>query len=412
MSADSFARPLVEPHVAVDPRNPSHLVAAAIVASAAANRANDLYCAAFASFDGGRSWTSSAFAPREGVDPWVAIGRDGLAFAVMIGFRGDSAERRFGAFLFRSEDGGRAWAPEPTFFAGGHDHPAVAVDATGGRFDGRVYVISGRSRRLDGKSRFPVFVARSTDQGRTFHEPVQIVPNNLNLNSDNGVVLSDGTLALTYTEFQRNVDGFARGGVLERKHTWVVTSADGGDSFSVPLFVSESCGPGFKTLAVDTSAGRFRNRLYLVCTKPGGNGIYLHSSGDGGERWSNPVRVDRPGDENDLRRTPGLAVNRDGVVGIAWYDRRDDPDRRCQHLYFTASLDGGATFLPEVRVTDVPSCPSTPRNGAAAERWPMGSDYGAVAAGPDGLFHVLWADSRSGIYQLWTTTVKVAAGAR
>ena len=411
VSADSFSRPLVEPHIAVDPRNPNHLVAVTIVASATAN--NESYCAALVSFDAGRSWSAHAFAqPSECSDPWVVIAPNGWAYAVVLGTREDQSGRRNGLLFYWSEDGGRTWAHEPTFFPGGHDRPAVSVDTTGGRLGGRVYVVSSVLRQLAGKQRFSVFVARSSDGGRTFEEPVYVVPSNLNFNSNNGVVLSDGTLVIPYTEIQRNIDGFTRGGLLERRQTWVVTSTDGGERFSVPLFVSQSCGPGHKTLAVDGSAGRFRDRLYFVCSTPERSGTYLYFSGDGGERWSDAVRVDRPAEANDQRRNPGVAVNRDGVVGVVWYDRRDDPARRCQHIYFTASLDGGATFLPDLRVTDTPSCPSTPRNGAAAERWPMGSDYGAVAAGPDGLFHVLWADSRSGIYQLWTATVKVQTTTR
>jgi len=413
VSADSFSRPLVEPHIAVSPRNPDHLVVATIVSKAVAVSGDDGYCAVFTTFDGGRSWSAHAFAQALGcADPWVAIGLNGWAYAVVLGTREDQSGRGNGLFFFRSEDGGRTWAHEATFFPGSHDRPAVSVDATAGRLGGRVYVVSGVLRQMAGKLRPSVFVARSSDRGRTFEEPVHVVPSNLNLNSNNGVVLSDGTLVIPYTEFQRNIDGFTQGGLLEWRQTWVVTSVDGGERFSVPLFVSQTCGPGHKTLAVDGSAGRFRDRLYFVCSTPERNGTYLYFSGDGGERWSDAVRVDRQTEANDQRRNPAVAVNREGVVGVAWYDRRDDPARQCQHMYFSASLDGGATFLPEVRVTDAPSCPHTPRNGAAAERWPMGSDYGALVAGPDGLFHVLWADSRGGIYQLWTTTLRVPATAR
>jgi hypothetical protein len=413
VSADSFSRPLVEPHIAVHPRNPAHLVAAAIVSKAVDASGEDHHCAALASFDGGRSWSAHAFGQTlECGDPWVVIAPNGWAYAVVLGALAGQPGRRYGLFFFRSEDGGRTWNHEPTFFPGGHDRPTVTVDTTTGRLGGRVYVVSGVGRQLAGKTRWTVFVARSNDGGRTFEEPAHVVPSNLNLNSNNGVVLSDGTLVVPYTEFQRNVDGFTRGGLLERRQTWVVTSADGGERFSVPLFVSQSCGPGHKTLAVDASAGRFRDRLYFVCTTPERNGTYLYFSGDGGERWSDPVRVDRPAEANDWRRNPAVAVNPDGVVGVAWYDRRDDPTRRCQHIYFTASFDGGATFLPEVRVTDAPSCPATARNGAAAERWPMGTDYGALVAGPDGLFHVLWSDSRSGMYQLWTSTIRVQTSPR
>jgi hypothetical protein len=96
----------------------------------------------------------------------------------------------------------------------------------------------------------------------------------------------------------------------------VVTSADGGERFSVPLFISQSCGPGHKTLAVDASTGRFRDRLYFVCTTPARNGTYLFYSADAGERWSEPVRVHRAAEENAWRRSPAVAVNRQGIVGV------------------------------------------------------------------------------------------------
>ncbi len=66
----------------------------------------------------------------------------------------------------------------------------------------------------------------------------------------------------------------------------------------------------------------------------------------------------------------------------------------------TASRDGGATFLPAVRVSTETSCPSAPGNGRVAESWAAGGDYGSLAAAPDGSFHVVWADSRGGHFQL------------
>jgi hypothetical protein len=48
---------------------------------------------------------------------------------------------------------------------------------------------------------------------------VHVVPSNLNLNSNNAVVLSDGTLVIPYSEFQRNVDNFRQGDLLERRQS-------------------------------------------------------------------------------------------------------------------------------------------------------------------------------------------------
>jgi hypothetical protein len=105
---------------------------------------------------------------------------------------------------------------------------------------------------------------------------------------------------------------------------------------------------------------------------------------------------------------------------VAWYDRRNDASKKCFEIFFTASLDSGLSFLPNARVSTVKSCPDAPGNvvrpegggegfGVAA-RWPAGGDYSGLAASPDDLFHVLWADSRTGAYQNWTSTVRIVSG--
>jgi hypothetical protein len=125
--------------------------------------------------------------------------------------------------------------------------------------------------------------------------------------------------------------------------------------------------------------------------------------------WSAPAIIN-PG--QGPAQTAAVAVNRDGVVGVSWYDGRGDPrgyrrDSRCQHVYFAASLDGGRTFLPDVRISSAENCSDTPANGEAGRRWKAGGEYHGLAATADGRFHLLWADSRDGIYQLRTASVRV-----
>lgn len=74
---------------------------------------------------------------------------------------------------------------------------------------------------------------------------------------------------------------------------------------------------------------------------------------------------------------------------------------------FTASLNGGASFLPERQPSDSVSCPDASTNGAAFGRWPTGGDYFGMAAAPGGRFHAVWPDARSGTFQLRTSTVDV-----
>jgi hypothetical protein len=60
--------------------------------------------------------------------------------------------------------------------------------------------------------------------------------------------------------------------------------------------------------------------------------------------------------------TPSIAVNKDGIIGVSWYERHD---KSCLDIYFTASLDSAKTFLPEVKVSSATSCPGTPQNKGA-----------------------------------------------
>ena len=393
-------RPLVEQQIAAHPKNPNHLLGAAIVASTPSPWASTQDCAAFVSFDGGKTWSNHEFGIQGCGDPWATISAEGTAFFVALSDNG--------LLAFRSADGGKTWTDPPVSLGKGHDHPTIVTDGTDGRFAGTVYVTSSRGQRSKEKNlRWPVVVSRSLDMAKTFQESTYVTPSNLNLNSDNAVVLSDGTVVVPFIDFQHNVDEFMHAGMLERRRSWVVTSDDGGQHFSPPLFVSEACGQGFTSLAADGSPTSFRDRLYLVCLNRDHNRIYLHYSSDRGEKWSGPVTVNRAQDEIE-RRTATVAVNKNGIVSVTWYDRRNDPSGKCWDIYFAASLDGGQTFLPEVRVSTVLSCPENPRNAGAAQRWPAGGDYSGLVATSDGLFHVFWSDSRTGIYQLWAAEVSVS----
>ena len=143
--------------------------------------------------------------------------------------------------------------------------------------------------------------------------------------------------------------------------------------------------------------------------------VYLMYSDDRGESWSVPTRVN---DNQRLARHEEamLSVNDQGVVGVAWYDRRHADAADCYDVYFSASLDGGESFLPNTRLSTATSCQKVPGNVISdpngqrdiAEYWPNGGDYSGIAGAADGAFHIVWADSRTGVYQLWTRSVRIS----
>jgi len=220
-------------------------------------------------------------------------------------------------------------------------------------------------------------------------------------------VLPDGTLIASFVDVQRDDgSGAGRAGLLKTRRAWVIRSTDGGQTFSSPFFVSETCGPipeyRLAALASDLSSGPFRDRLYFACIQKGGGAIALSYSTDRGKVWSSPALVhSAPADTTVLRQNPTLAVNKDGIVGVAWVDSRSEPGVRCFETYFSASLDGGQSFLPERPVSSARSCPDS------AAVWSTGGDYFGMVTTPDGRFHLLWSDARTGTFQLWMATITV-----
>jgi hypothetical protein len=66
--------------------------------------------------------------------------------------------------------------------------------------------------------------------------------------------------------------------------------------------------------------------------------------------------------------------------------------------WFTASLDGGETFLPAVKLSEK----------ILPKRFRIGETIG-LAAGPDGKFHALWIENRTGIPQVYYAPITVKA---
>lgn len=391
----------IEPHLVADPRDPNHLLSGVFLVSKLGDPRNpnfemDIGCAALASFDAGQTWMRHDFAAKRCIDPWVAIVPSrGAAYLALGGSE---------LLAYRSSDGGRTWSDKPVSFGHRHDHGTLGIDATDGRFGGSLYAVSHQTiRDSAGMFRSAVFVARSQDGGATFGAPTRIISSSLPAFPNNPVILSDGALVVPFVTYARSTVGEGRIELL-----WSIMSTDGGATFSVPRYVAD-CAGHWGQLAVDASAGTFRDRLYWTCWDRSNQYIYVYHSTDRGETWSPPVAANRG---SGPVQSASIAVNRDGVVAISWYDGREDPREyreafRCQHVFFSASLDGGRTFLPQVRVSSAENCPDTPANGEAGRRWTAGGDYHGLAAAADGRFHLLWADSREGIYQLRTATISV-----
>jgi len=424
--------PHVELMVAADPKNAKNLLGAAITET----RPNGgTACRTYASSDGGASWTASEFREQldnGGADPQVAFTPAGTAlFAALAFVKDEKGQDRGGLFVYRSEDGGRTWSP-PADLGYSYDHEQIAVDTTVGKFAGRIY--------LGVLYDYPVYrvgVFRSDDDGRTWIGPVEAANGGgtIGINDVNLMVLSDGTLVVPYVDFDFLPEKVKMHGKVSNT-LWMAASSDGGVTFSGPRKIArmewnldDRDALGTPALAADGRSKDYRDRIYAAWADSHGENprIVFSLSSDRGAHWSAPAPVDPKAPAASRQFQPVVAVDKDGTVGATWFDTRDSSDGKHYHQYFAASLDGGKSFLPAVRVSSALSDPKGPGNSvlkpsvfrhkgaiylsgiSAASRWASGGDYMGLAPDKDGAFHPFWADARTGTFQIYTAAVRVAA---
>lgn len=388
-------RPMTEPHVGASPADPNHLLSASMISPVGEDFGDDvrpgMRCSSFLSLDGGATWTRHDFPLTECFDPWVSITEDGRAIFTALARHPALGEPQL--VVFASSDGGRTWPETPTGLGTRYDHPTNVAEIGASGREPRLYVLASQNLRTEkGHRRRAVVLHTSHDGGETFDPPLQILMSNRFHNAETAAVLYDGTLAISFTtDTWRSSDEPRRG--------WVVLVRNGGRDPSIPLFITDACGPppGFALSAftADRSAGADRERLYFACNAVGGGSVVVTSSSDRGEQWSEPLSIHtaQPADADALRQVRGLAVNKNGVLGIVWVDRWGSGDEdRCYEALFSASLDGGQSFLPARRLTEGAVCIEQSTHGALMRAHPTGGDYYGLTAAADGRFHVVWAE--------------------
>ena len=425
--------PHVELIVAANPRDPKNLLGGAITYTGDSGTA----CRTYATTDGGAIWTASDFTEQVelgGGDPYVAFTPQGTGiFSALTFGKDENGETRGFLHVWRSEDGGRSWGK--TINLGySYDHEQITVDQTTGRYAGHIYIGA-----LYGP--YPIYLVgifRSEDDGRSWIGPVDAASGEgtIGINDIQPMVLSDGTLVVPYVA-NEVLPGKVKFTGKVSSTAWTVLSKDGGVTFGKPRVVQtihtdlddKAARPFvvFPAFAADTQSKAYRDRIYVAWTdsRYGPIRLLFAHSEDRGLTWSEPKLLDPSTPKGAMQGQPVIAVNKDGVVGVSWFDTRDAMEGFQFDEYFTASLDGGASFLPPVRVSSAPSRPHGAGNSyfaplagkykessylqltSAASRWPGGGDYMGLAADREGVFHPFWADARSGTFQIYTASVNV-----
>ena len=279
----------------------------------------------------------------------------------------------------QSADRGHTWQAPVTVDGNSSlpDSPQVAVDATGGTFNNRAYVTYNTNPGSPGPNIYsqPVYLAHSEGGAWT---KIQVADTGGDHES-HAAIGPNGEVYLIWDDYCGGPAGKI-GCPSVPTAIRAARSDDGGNTFPLNYVYAANLGGQFPfalgnysndcggsgpnpiepspSIAVDRSGGPYQGNVYAVFVGiTNGPHIYFARSTDRGASWSYWSL-----DNGNPRSAwgPAIAVDQsNGVVTVAWYDRRDDPANLLYRVYYTQSVDGGQTFLPsQVAVSDKQSDPT------------------------------------------------------
>jgi hypothetical protein len=420
----------VETAIAIDPTDPRRLFAVSNQLSSSPG----LFAAY--STDGGKHWQDSD--PGDGViadgstgdplppaccDPSVAFDQFGNLFLAYLDTNGHPFPDTVVAL---STDGGRDFSVLATFPAVyGTDQPHIATGPGRSPGTGSVWVDFSAGLTFvdptDFTSAIQAAGAHVTGLGEVgaFSTP-ESVPNSNHEDFGGIAVGPDGAVIVSFqSAFPPSVgpdtimvsvdrDGLGHRG-FSKPTAAAVTQV--GSNRPIPAQPHRTI-DAESSLIWDRSGGPHNGRIYLVYTdapnpKSDDTDIFVRFSDDQGKHWSDPERVNDDTGTNS-QFLPRIALDQTtGNIAVTWYDCRHDtgkggsgdtdgiPNDDAQ-FWGSVSLDGGATFLPNLQISAGTSSVVTDPNVTYQYPDPdIGFDFGDYTglAFDHGKFYPIWADN-------------------
>jgi hypothetical protein len=358
-----LSRLRTEPVVAIDPVNPSVVVAGANTDYIA--QPNGTFPVPyFTSHDRGRSFHAGTLPMPAPYTTWadasVAIARDGTVFYSYLAESPSYCSDGPGAILLaHSIDHGASFrGPVVVDSNPADDRPTLTVESITGK-PSHLFLAWTRSYQ----DRNEIWFARSLDGGATFGPP-NMVYSSPSANFGAQPVVGPAGHVYVFWLGHPNVAPAAVGPA----QVLLAASQDDGARFS-PV---RGAGKSFTTLPQLGQPGSLRDLTTMSAAADSSGALYVayatvrdrHANGsvdadiwltrslDHGTTWSAPERV------NDVQRgdrfMPALSVLGDGTVGVAFYDRRSDPGELDVYAA-RVSFGRGVKATPNVRVNSAPS---------------------------------------------------------
>ncbi len=440
-SGTVFVNSEVEPFVAIDPNDSSHVVGVWQQDRWSNGGSNGLLTGV--TFNGGQSWkrTAAAFSrcaggnPQNGgdyeraTDPWVTFAPNGDLYQISDSINDSNTTSAI--LVSKSSDGGRTWSTPTTLLRDTaptvlNDKESITADPHNSNL---VYAIWDRlvfpqvhasaaaSEHALGY-RGPTWFSRTTDAGASW-EPARIVydPGEVNQTIGNEIVVTPSGMLVDGFDLILN---FNNSGKNRGLNVAYITSSDQGATWSGARIVDKLLSVGITDpdngRAVRTgdiipswAAGPDGN-LYAVWQDSRFSGgahddIAFSMSSDGGVTWSSPLKLNQS-PSGVQAFTAAISVSADGTVGVTYYDfRNNTPAPGLTTDYWVVHCHGGCTSAGNWSETHVDG----PFNLEAAPfaRGYFTGDYQGLASFGLAAFRPFWVHTNTNTTSIPTNATDV-----
>jgi hypothetical protein len=362
------------------------------------------------SLDGGQTFTDGGPFPA-GPSGDLSFGDPSLAYSARDNAFYFASLSSAGLSLWRSSNNCQSFTYMGVIHSGfGDDKELMAVDNTPtSPFYGRLYV-----GWTDFGSSADINVATHSDDGLTWSEPKNFPGSGQAGQGVYPAVAPNGDVYMALVN-----RGFGLG---DHQDQWLWRSTDGGESWQQRANIgTDQLQPEDQETSIDcgrqalngdirnlsspqivitpdaaAAAGYVIHAVYPYDadgTGPDHSDVFYRQSTDGAASWSNEVRLNDDSTTTD-QFYPAIGVGETGILAVSFYDRRLDPvDNLLFDRYVTVSTDGGLSWSPNERMSDVSSdvAQTNPNFDGLATCYH--GDYDQVAVSGN-LAHLVWSDDR------------------
>lgn len=353
-----------EPFIRVNPANPNNVIAAWMKITGP----TQVSIFSKSSSDGGQTWSSGTTLPHlwssfTSADVSIDFNSSGTAYICYID--ADQAQDSGYVMVAGSTDGGLTWntpvkvislLEKPDFPI---DRPWIAIDRSSASTSGNMYIMS---KSVDiGAAPHHVWMKSSVDGGATWSS-IRQVDDSIPVGSTSNAMAvpavgGDGNLYAGYISYNPSQSPFVR--IISIKST------DGGNTFTPYVIANLTA----SSAVTDT----FYQFSYTMCANPVNNNNLIFTWTDGrygdadilasvsdnaGVTWSAPVRINDDPQGNGVGQDMCWAsFSSTGQFACAWRDRRNGgtSSQSPFEVYAMLSLDGGASFTPNYRLSSAAS---------------------------------------------------------